>query len=74
MDIKEKIEEVTNKIKNDPDLMKKFQENPVQAVEGIIGMDLPDDQVNGLIDAVKAKITVDGVKNILGGILGGKKD
>ena len=62
--IKEKIEELVNKIKSDKNFSKKFKENPVEAVESIIGIDLPDDKINQIIDAVKAKITVDNTKDI----------
>lgn len=71
MDIKAKIEEIVNKIKADPDFAKDFQADPVKAVEKVIGVDLPDDQINAVIDGIKAKISVDDVKNKLGGILGG---
>lgn len=70
--IKEKLEEIVEKIKNDKDLMKKFREDPVTTVEGLIGIDLPNDQVEKLVDAVKAKITVDGVGSLLGGLFGKK--
>lgn len=68
--IKEKIEEIVNKVKNDPDFAKKFQENPIKALEDVIGIDLPDDKINEIIDAVKAKITIDDGKEILGKIKG----
>ncbi|MBQ7782381.1 MAG: hypothetical protein IJ368_00265 [Oscillospiraceae bacterium] len=71
MDIKAKIEEIVEKVKADPDFAKDFQNDPVKAVEKVIGVDLPDDKINALIDGVKAKISVDDVKDKLGGILGG---
>ncbi len=70
--MKEKIEEVINKLKSDPDLLNKFKKDPIKAVEGIIGVDLPDDQINGIVDGVKAKLNlgesgiVDKVKGLLG--------
>lgn len=68
MDIKSKIEELTAKIKNDKDFEKKFKENPVKAVEEVLGVDLPDDKVNSIVDGVKAHITADNVKNTVGGL------
>lgn len=56
MDIKKKIDEIVDKVKNDKDFEKKFKDNPVQAVESIIGVDLPDDKVKPIVDGVKAKI------------------
>ncbi|MDD6991951.1 MAG: hypothetical protein PUI48_09015 [Oscillospiraceae bacterium] len=73
MDIKAKIEEIVTKIKADPDFLKEFQADPVKAVEKITGTDLPDDVLNPIIDGVKAKITADNVKGMLGGIFGAKK-
>ena len=70
--MKEKIEEVINKLKSDPDLLNKFKKDPVKAVEGIIGVDLPDDQINGIVDGVKAKLNLDesGIVDKVKGLLG----
>lgn len=73
MDIKAKIEEIVNKVKNDKDFASKFSSDPVKAVEGVIGIDLPDDQINAVIDGVKAKISVDDIKGKIGGLFGGLK-
>ena len=72
MDIKAKAAELVEKIKNDPSLLKKFRENPVQVVEAIIGMDLPDDQIKQLAELIKAKIDLDKVGSLLGGLFGKK--
>ncbi len=63
--MKEKIEEIVKKIKDDKDFAKKFQSNPVKAVESVLGVDLPDDQINGIIEGVKAKIKVDNAGDLL---------
>lgn len=63
--MKEKIEEIVKKVKDDKDFAKKFKENPVKAVESVLGVDLPDDQINGIIDGVKAKIQVDNAGDLL---------
>ncbi len=70
MDIKAKIEEIANKVKNDKGFADEFKANPVKAVEKVIGMDLPDDQINKIVDGIKAKVSVDGVKDKVGGLLG----
>lgn len=59
MDIKAKIEEIVNKLKSDKDLMSKFAANPIGTVEGLIGIDLPDDQIKGLVDGIQAKLNLD---------------
>lgn len=68
--IKEKIEEIVDKVKNDPDFATKFQENPVKAAEEIVGVDLPDDKINGMLDAIQAKINLDNASGIFGKIKG----
>ena len=68
MDIKAKITELTDKIKNDKGLTEKFQKEPIATVEGLLGVDLPDDQVNKIADGIKAKISLDK----LGGLFGKK--
>ena len=75
MDIKEKIEELVKKLTSDKKLMEKFQRNPVKVVEELIGVDLPDDMVNKIIDGVKAKLSLDKVGDLLEGLGGlfGKK-
>jgi uncharacterized protein YpuA (DUF1002 family) len=57
--IKEKINEIVDKVKSDKDFAKKFQKDPIKAVESVIGVDLPDDQIMKIVDGVKAKIKVD---------------
>lgn len=70
MDIKEKIEELVEKIKNDKTLLRKFKDEPIKVVEDLIGIDLPDDQIEKVVDAIKAKINLDKVGNLLGGLFG----
>ncbi|MBO5129353.1 MAG: hypothetical protein J6B95_03290 [Oscillospiraceae bacterium] len=68
MDIKEKIEQAARKLLSDKDLLAKFEKNPASVIEELIGVDLPDDQVNQLIEGIKAKITVDKIGSALGGL------
>ena len=75
IDIKEKIEELVEKIKKNPAMLKKFKENPVKVVEELVGIDLSDEMVEKVVDGVKAKITLDKVGDALGALNGllGKK-
>lgn len=75
MDIKAKVEELVKKIQSDEALQAKFRQDPIAAVEELIGMDLPNDQIEKLADMVKAKIDLDKVGNALGALGGlfGKK-
>ena len=72
MDIKAKITELVEKIKNDPKLAEKFQKEPVATIEGLLGIDLPDDEVEKIVEGIKAKISVDKLGGALGGLLGKK--
>ena len=71
-DIKAKIDEVVNKVKNDKDFAAKFQKEPIKAVEDVLGVDLPDDQIKSVVDGVKAKVNFDGIADKLGGLFGKK--
>ena len=68
MDIAKKIAELVEKIQSDKNLIAKFQKNPIATVESLLGVDLPDDQINAIVDGVKAKISVDKLGGILGGL------
>ena len=70
--IKDKIEDIVEKIKKDPKLLQKFKDEPIKPVDGLIGIDLPDDQIEKIVDAVKAKINLDKVGDLLGGLFGKK--
>lgn len=68
MDIKGKIEELVEKVKSDKDFASKFSKEPVKAIESVLGVDLPDDQVQSLIDGVKAKVSLDQAGGLLGSV------
>ena len=70
MDIKKIIEELITKIKNDKDFGTKFKTDPVKTVESVVGVDLPDDQINQIIDGIKAKVNLDELGDKLGGLSG----
>ena len=75
MDIKAKIEEIVEKVKNDKDIAEKFKKDPIKTVEELAGIDLPNDQIEKVVEAVKAKVSLDDIGDKLGGIakLFGKK-
>ncbi len=62
--IKEKIEEIVGKVKSDKEFASEFKKDPIKAVEGIIGIDLPDEKIKDIINAVKTKIKLDDSKII----------
>ena len=72
MDIKAKIEEIVNKLKSDKTLMSRFTNDPVSVVEELISIDLPNDQIEKLVDGIKAKLDMDKLGSALGGLFGKK--
>ena len=70
MDINEKVEELVEKLKNDKNILAKFEKNPASVIEDLIGIDLPDDQINDLVNAIKAKLSLDKLGDALGGLGG----
>lgn len=66
--IKEKIEEIVEKIKENDDLVDLFKKDPIKAVEKVLDVDLPDDLIEKIVDGVKAKMAVDDVKDVFGAL------
>ena len=59
--IKEKIEEITEKIKADDDLLENFKKDPVKTLEKLLGIDLPDEKLREIVTAIKAKVDMDAI-------------
>jgi len=71
MDIQKIVSEVLEKLTSNEDLLKSFNTDPVKTLESVFGIDLPDDQINAVIAAIKAKLNIDDVADIAGKVLGG---
>ena len=65
MDVKEKINEIVEKVKKDPKFMEEFKKDPVKVVESVVGVDLPDDAVNKVVAGVKGKVTLDKAAGVM---------
>lgn len=65
MDIKAQITTVVEKITKDQKLQEQFKKEPVKAVEQVLGVDLPDDVINKIVDGVKAKLTADKASGVV---------
>lgn len=70
INLKEKVEELVEKIKSDKNIAAKFQKDPVATVESLLGIDLPNDQIESVVDMVKAKVNLDNLGDALGGLKG----
>jgi len=67
-EIKALIKKLADKVQSDDEIKELFKKEPVKAVEKILGVDLPDDVVKKIIDGVKASITIDDAKDLLGSL------
>ena len=52
-EIRDLIKKLADKVQSDDEIKELFKKEPVKAVEKILGVDLPDDLVNKIIDGVK---------------------
>ena len=69
INLKEKIEELVKKITANESLRSGFAKNPVATVEKLLGVDLPDEQIQKLVDGIRAKLTADKLSDAAGSIL-----
>ena len=67
MDMKQKIEELVEKVKSDKELQEGFLKEPIPTLEKLLGVDLPDEQLKQIAEGVKAKINLDKAGDFIGG-------
>lgn len=74
-DIMEKVEELVKKISSNKALKEQFMKDPVEVLEKVLKVDLPNEQLDKVVDAIKAKLAVDDIGDALGALGGlfGKK-
>ena len=70
MDIQKIINDVLAKLKGDEGLLAKVKAEPVKTIEGLIGTDLPDEQLDAVIKGVLAKIDIEDVAKKATGLFG----
>lgn len=73
MDIQKIISDVLSKLEGDENMIAKFTAEPVKTLEKLLNVDLPDDQINAVIDAIKAKLQLNDVAKSASGILNAVK-
>ena len=56
MDIKKKIAELAEKLLSDEKIMESFKKDPITTIEKLIGIDLPNDQIEAIVKGVQAKL------------------
>jgi hypothetical protein len=70
MDIKKIISELIEKLKSNPDAVRGLQSEPTKTIKDLTGIDLPEDQVNSVLEGVMDKLgdglgdKLDGLKNL----------
>lgn len=70
MDIQKIIADVLGKLNADGNLKKNFLDNPTKVLEKLVGIDLPDEQIDAVIKGVMAKLNVDDALEKAQGVLG----
>lgn len=60
-DLFDRIEDIVNELKSNKELQAKFKDEPVKALEEVLGVNLPDEMVEKLIESVKGKIEEKGI-------------
>ena len=66
INVKEIVGKLIDLIQDDDKFEAKFDANPAKAIEDLFGVDLPDDTVNSIVKAVKAKeIQLDNLDDVL---------
>ena len=66
VNVKEIVGKLIEIMQDDDKFEAKFDKNPAKAIEEVIGVDLPDDTVNAIVKAVKAKeIQLDNLDDLL---------
>lgn len=51
-----KVDDVVRELKNNDELRAKFKDEPIETLEELTGLDLPDEKVEKVIDLIEAKI------------------
>ena len=70
MDIQKIIADVLKKLTSDEDLKANFRKNPTKVLEKLVGVDLPDDKLDAIIQGVTAKLDLDDLADKTSGVLG----
>ncbi len=70
MDVKEQITKAVDRITKDKKLQEQFQKEPVKALESVLGVDLPDEVIEQVVNGVKAKLTKDKIADSVDALKG----
>ncbi len=62
--MKEKITEVVEAIMKSESLKEQFEKEPVKAIESVLGVDLPDELIEMVIERVKNNLTPEDITKV----------
>ena len=61
MDITKIVTDIINKAKADPELLANLAKDPEKTIESLTGIDIPDGQLDAVVNGVKSQITKVGI-------------
>lgn len=64
--LKETVEKIVDKAKNDSSFMDKLKADPEKAIESLVGFDIPSGSVSAIVSEVKAKLSLDKLSGVMG--------
>ena len=70
MDVKEQTTKAVERITKDEKLKEQFRKEPVKALESILGVNLPDEVIEQVVNGVKAKLTQDKIEDSVDALKG----
>ena len=70
MDIKAKINEIVERIKGSTSLKEDFKKDPEKTIEKLLGIDIPDDLVEKVVNGVKGALAADKLSGLADKIKG----
>jgi len=69
MNVEELVKQAAEKIKDDPSLVMKFVQKPGETAEQVLGVDLPEDQIDAFVDGIKKQFMGEDGKLDLGDVV-----
>ena len=67
-DVKSIVEQIVKKLQGNQDLLTKFKSDPVKTIEGLSGIDIPDNIEDEVVKGVKAALASGKLSGIAGAV------
>lgn len=72
LDIKEIAGKLIELVQEDENILEKLEGDPAGTISELFNVELPEQQINSILKAVKAKVNLEDLDELLGGDLGDK--